>query len=271
MAIKTFTVYVEKYVTRETETLAKVNHENIVKFIACESGGRYSKKILIMELCDGCLHDIIDPTGLVYSEFINVCEQLSNAIQCLWQNQIVHRDIKPENIMFVKRDAQTIYKLGDFGAARQLEPNQSYKSIYGTPEFMHPDTFAKYYARGLDSVDPNVMLYDTHDLWSIGVTLYNVATGQLPFNPKNGREDHQKMYKMMTNKGTKHISATEMDDGKITLSMHLPEHSLGIDNKGKVEEYLAGLLNVCSCHKYINSVFFCLIQTFLSPNAYANA
>lgn len=266
VAIKTFTVKLKEYIKREADLLSLVDHPNIVKFITFEKTKKLGY-ILVMELCNGCLCEVIYPTGLDYSEFIRLCNGLCNAIQHLWQKDIVHRDIKPENILMVKSSAgQNIYKLGDFGAARILPPDETYKSLYGTYEFLHPDIFAKYHQAGLKEVRRNEHFIATHELWSVGVTLYTAATGQLPFRPEKEREDYQTMFNMITQKQPRHIAAAETKDGQITWSSKLPAHALGISRKRHIETYLAGLLTVCFLCRILWMFYLCyllcLSQTF---------
>ena len=57
----------------------------------------------------------------------------------LRDNNLVHRDLKPGNIMkFIKDDGTIVYKLTDFGAARELQDDQQFVSLYGTEEYLHP-------------------------------------------------------------------------------------------------------------------------------------
>lgn len=245
VAIKISTAIVEKYIKRETDCLALADHANIVKFIAHERSREHGH-LLVMELCDGCLNDRIQPTGLEYVEFIRLCKDLCSAIQYLRQINVVHRDIKPENILVANQsDGQIIYKLGDFGAARLLKTNETYISLHGTFEFSHPDIFARLYKEGLDNVRADTLFNATHELWSIGATLYVAATGQLPFNPVAGRDNFKCMYKMITEKKRNDISATELATSEIEWSSQLPAHALGNTNNKNVAAYLAGLLNVC--------------------------
>lgn len=106
---------------------------------------------------------------------------------------MVHRDIKPGNILrYVDANEQVTYKLGDFGNAKILTNGQRYDHIYGTPEYMHPDVFAKVYFDKLSKlypIDKSDTFCDKHDLWSIGVTVFQMATGNVCFQPIRGRED----------------------------------------------------------------------------------
>lgn len=82
-------------------------------------------------------------------------------------------------------------------------------------------------------------------LWSIGATLYHAAAGDPPFVLKNGRKGYKAAYLMMTKKKANHISAQELENGKIIWSANLPGNAIGKASKGKIEKYLAGLLTVC--------------------------
>ena len=99
---------------------------------------------------------------------------------------LARRDLKPGNIMkFIKDDGTIVYKLTDFGAARELQDDQQFVSLYGTEEYLHPDM----YERAVLRKPVGKTFGATVDLWSIGVTLYHVATGNLPFRPFGGRRD----------------------------------------------------------------------------------
>lgn len=237
----------------EVDCMNLTNHENIVKLLAYENDKKIGH-ILVMELYDESLNDRIHPTGLEYTDFNRLCKDLCAAIKYLRQLNLIHRDIKPDNILVAKHnDSQITYKLCDFGAARRLKPNEKYTSLHGTFEFCHPDIFAKLHKAGLDNVDSNLSFTDTNELWSIGVTLFEAATGQLPFLPINGRDNYKLMYRMITEKQRGDISATELKESQIKWSSELPVHAIAAHpHKEKVQAYLAGLLNVCikkSCNQ----------------------
>lgn len=209
--------------------------------------------VLAMEKCNGDLNEMIPSHGLAYTEFVRVCQFLCTTVKHLRQINLVHRDIKPENILTkTLGDGQIVYKLGDFGAARVLKDNERCQSIYGTEVYMHPDIYAKQYAKALDGIDPNVSFGATHELWSIGATLYCAATGNVPFSPLEGQNKIKMMYQMTTKKKHEHISARELASGEIGWSSQLPDYSLNDAPKSKVEAYLAGLLNVSSKNPHVN-------------------
>lgn len=97
---------------------------------------------------------------------------------------------------FIRDDGTTVYKLTDFGAARELPDGQHFMSLYGTEEYLHPDL----YERAVLRKNANKTFGATIDLWSIGVTLYHVATGNLPFRPYGGRRNKETMHHITTKK-----------------------------------------------------------------------
>ena len=83
--------------------------------------------------------------------------------------KIVHRDIKPNNILLqIMPTGEHVYKLSDFGAARQVEEDDQFTSICGTEEYLFPDV----YERALINRHIQRSFKASIDLWSLGVTLY---------------------------------------------------------------------------------------------------
>ncbi|XP_055837241.1 serine/threonine-protein kinase TBK1 [Episyrphus balteatus] len=250
VAVKTFNPYShmrpQEVQMREFEVLKKVNHENIVKLLAIEDDQEGRGKVIVMELCTGgSLFNILDDPenayGLPEKEFLLVLEHLCAGMKHLRDNNLVHRDLKPGNIMkFMSEDGQTIYKLTDFGAARELEENQPFASLYGTEEYLHPDL----YERAVLRRSVNRSFTANVDLWSIGVTLYHVATGNLPFRPFGGRKNRETMHQITTRKASGVISGTQLsENGQIEWSTTLPAHChLTQGLKTLVTPLLAGLL-----------------------------
>ncbi|NXL43327.1 IKKE kinase, partial [Podilymbus podiceps] len=211
---------------REFEMLRKLNHKNIVKLFAVEETGSSKQKVLVMEYCSsGSLLNVLeDPAnafGLAESEFLIVLQCVVAGMNHLRENGVVHRDIKPGNIMrLMGEDGQSIYKLTDFGAARELDDDEKFVSVYGTEEYLHPDMYERAVLR-----KPQQKAYGvTVDLWSIGVTFYHAATGSLPFVPFGGpRRNKETMYKITTEKPPGAIAGVQrQENGSIEWSYELP-------------------------------------------------
>ncbi|XP_061218836.1 inhibitor of nuclear factor kappa-B kinase subunit epsilon isoform X1 [Neopsephotus bourkii] len=211
---------------REFEMLRRLNHENIVKFFAVEETGSSKQKVLVMEYCSGgsllsVLEEPENTFGLAESEFLIVLQCVVAGMNHLRENCVVHRDIKPGNIMrLLGEDGQSIYKLTDFGAARELGDDEKFVSVYGTEEYLHPDVYERAVLR-----KPQQKVYGvTVDLWSIGVTFYHAATGSLPFVPFGGsRWNKEAMYKITSEKPPGAIAGVQgQENGSIEWSYELP-------------------------------------------------
>nr|CAG4646065.1 EOG090X01SN [Macrothrix elegans] len=233
---------------REFEVLKKVKHENIVKLLAIEEEQDGKGKVIVMELCTGgSLFNILDDpensNGLPEEEFLAVLEHLTAGMKHLRDNNLIHRDLKPGNIMkFVALNGSTIYKLTDFGAARELEEGQQFVSLYGTEEYLHPDM----YERAVLRKPVGKSFGASVDLWSIGVTLYHVATGNLPFRPFGGRRNKETMYFITAKKVSGVISGVQnSENGEIIWSKELPDSCLlSVGLKKLVTPLFAGLMEV---------------------------
>ncbi|XP_023556976.1 inhibitor of nuclear factor kappa-B kinase subunit epsilon isoform X2 [Octodon degus] len=211
---------------REFEVLRKLNHQNIIKLFAVEETGASKQKVLVMEYCpSGSLLNVLESPenafGLPEEEFLVVLRCVVAGMNHLRENGIVHRDIKPGNIMrLVGEEGQSIYKLTDFGAARELDDEEKFISVYGTEEYLHPDI----YKRAVLHKPQQKAFGVTVDLWSIGVTLYHAATGSLPFVPFGGpRRNKEIMYRITTEKPAGAIAgAQRRENGPLEWSYSLP-------------------------------------------------
>uniref|UniRef100_A0A4W3HVI7 TANK-binding kinase 1 n=1 Tax=Callorhinchus milii TaxID=7868 RepID=A0A4W3HVI7_CALMI len=234
---------------REFEVLRKLNHNNIVKLFAVEEETTTRNKVLVMEFCScGSLYTVLEESGNAFglpeSEFLIVLRDVVAGMNHLRENGIVHRDIKPGNIMrVIGEDGQSVYKLTDFGAARELEDDEQFVSLYGTEEYLHPDMYERAVLR-----KPQQKMYGAIvDLWSIGVTFYHAATGNLPFRPFEGpRRNKEVMYKIITEKPPGAISgAQKSENGSIVWSDKLPiSCSLSTGLRSMLIPVLANILEV---------------------------
>ncbi|MDY2637153.1 MAG: serine/threonine-protein kinase [Phascolarctobacterium sp.] len=113
-----------------------------------------------------------DPNNLDYKEVLNLCEDITKAIDALWQLKKIHRDIKIENI--IRRKSNGRYVLLDLGIAFDLEDKSLTKFgfVVGTPQYYSPEQLDLYHRRSIDF---------RSDLFSLGVVMYVILTGKYPF------------------------------------------------------------------------------------------
>jgi tRNA A-37 threonylcarbamoyl transferase component Bud32/Flp pilus assembly protein TadD len=153
---------------REARAAAALNHRNIVTiFDAGQENGTY---FISMELLEGrALNDILARRGkLSARDTARIGVQIAAGLHYAHERKIVHRDIKTANLFFTK---DQLVKIMDFGIAKSLEEvRRSTTVVGGTPYYMAPEQ-----ARG-QGVDHRA------DLYAFGVTLFQLATGALPFS-----------------------------------------------------------------------------------------
>jgi len=156
---------------REAKSAAQLNHPNIVTvYDAGEQDGRY---YIAMEFVDGnTLKEIVRRRGAIAAGgVLHVLVQMCEALAYAHDKKIVHRDIKTANAMWT-RDRKA--KIMDFGLAKIVEEVRNHTTLVsGTPYYMSPEQTL---GRNVD--------YRT-DIYSLGVTIFELATGRLPFTEGN--------------------------------------------------------------------------------------
>jgi serine/threonine-protein kinase len=162
----------EEFVKRfriEAQAAASLSHPNIVSVY--DVGREGDLQYIVMELIDGItLKDYIDNERTInWREAINISIQICSAIEHAHKNQIVHRDIKPHNILLTK---DGVAKVADFGIARAVT-NTTITMVGSTIGSVH--YFSPEQARGGYADEKS-------DLYSLGITLYEMTTGVLPFD-----------------------------------------------------------------------------------------
>ncbi len=157
---------------REAQAAAQLHHANIATVFAIEesvSDDGEKQPFIAMEYIEGeTLTEHIARGPLKLDEAVEIAAQVANALDAAHEKNIVHRDVKSGNVMLTKKgDAKVL----DFGLAKTAQSTKLTQlgSTLGTIAYMSPEQ-----ARG-DEVDRR------SDLWSLGVLLYEMIAGRLPF------------------------------------------------------------------------------------------
>lgn len=168
----------EKFVRRfqrEAISSSSLTHPNIVgMYDVGEDDGNY---FIVMEYIEGkTLKSLIKRRGaLTLSEVIDIMLQLTSAISCAHDSYIIHRDIKPQNVLIL--DDGTV-KITDFGIAMALNSNEltQTNSVMGSVHYLPPEQ-----ANGTGSTIKS-------DIYSLGILMYELLTGKVPFKGDNAVE-----------------------------------------------------------------------------------
>uniref|UniRef100_A0A3P8Z123 non-specific serine/threonine protein kinase n=1 Tax=Esox lucius TaxID=8010 RepID=A0A3P8Z123_ESOLU len=168
--------FLEKFLPRELEILASLNHRNIVKTFEIfeTSEGRV---YMIMELgVQGDLLEFIKFRGALPEDFTRkLFKQLSLAIKFAHELDVVHRDLKCENLLL---DKDFNLKVSDFGFARRIDYDNGKmilsKTFCGSAAYAAPEV--------LQGIPYNPKVYD---IWSMGVVLFIMLCGSMPYDDSN--------------------------------------------------------------------------------------
>lgn len=153
---------------REAQAAGTLNHPNIMTVFAFgEDGGR---TFMAMEFLDGCsLRNELDTKGVLpQTRAIEIAIEVLRGLEHAHAKGVIHRDIKPDNIQLLTNGG---IKITDFGIARlTFQPNLTMDGqVFGTPSYMSPEQVV---GKEIDA---------RSDLFSLGVMLYEMVSGQKPF------------------------------------------------------------------------------------------
>lgn len=157
---------------REAFQLSRLDHPNIMKLL--DFGNIDGFYYMATGFIRGrSLQDYMNDAPIIEQSAISVAQEIGKAFCHMRDNNVIHRDVKPDNIL-ISEDNEII--LVDFGLAK--EEGQKTLSVgdelFGTPHFMAPE-------RVLDSENLTIKT----DIYSLGVTLYYIVSGEYPFDDKN--------------------------------------------------------------------------------------
>lgn len=168
----------------ERQVLAMMDHPNIALVFdagATDTGRPY----FVMELVKGVsITKYCDQHRLSTRERLELFVPICNAVHHAHQKGVIHRDLKPSNIMVTMRDGMAVPKVIDFGIAKATNQRMTehtiftrYAEMIGTPEYMSPE-----------QAEMGELDIDTRtDIYSLGIVLYELLTGTLPFDPETLR------------------------------------------------------------------------------------
>ncbi len=167
----------------ERQALAMMNHPHIAKVFDAgtdETGRPY----FVMEYVKGqSITTYADTQKLTLNDRLKLHQQVCEAIQHAHHKGVVHRDLKPSNVLVFTQDGKPFAKVIDFGIAKAMNTQLTDKTLFtqhqqmiGTPEYMSPE-----------QADGNIDIDTRTDVYSLGVLLYELLTGQTPFDARRLR------------------------------------------------------------------------------------
>ena len=168
----------------ERQALALMDHPNIARVFDAGSTAE-GKPFFVMEYVPGLpMTEYCDKHRLTVNERLELLMQVCDGVQHAHQKAIIHRDLKPSNVLVVEQNGKPVPKIIDFGLAKATAQRLTDKTMFtelgmmiGTPEYMSPEQ--------LDQREQNI---DTRtDVYSLGVILYQLLVGVLPFESKGLR------------------------------------------------------------------------------------
>jgi serine/threonine protein kinase len=171
---------------KESRVHAEIDSEYVTRHLefGCERGVHF----IASEFVDGeCLSDVIDQSkGFLVKQTLRIVADILKALDALHRKGVIHRDVKPGNVIAIfgsRANSQeasyedfVVAKLTDFGLARHVEQSESLamtrqQTMLGTPLYMAPEQYFE--SRTADA---------RADIYSVGVTLYKMLAGKLPFH-----------------------------------------------------------------------------------------
>ena len=185
----------------EAQAAASLSHPNIVSIY--DVGDQNELHYIVMELINGkTLKELIKEKGrLPWKEAVRIASQIASGLEQAHKNHIIHRDIKPHNIIMTK---DGVAKITDFGIAKAVSNStiNAFGTTVGSVHYFSPE-----HARGGYTDEKS-------DIYSLGVVLYEMLTGKLPFDAETP-----------VSVALKHLQETPVEPSEL-----VPDIPLGVNN-----------------------------------------
>ncbi|CAG9322064.1 unnamed protein product [Blepharisma stoltei] len=169
---------IRRKVFQEVFVMKRVKHRNVIRLLEVFESKRHL--MIVMEYSGGgdLLQFVKSKGRLTETEAKKIFSQVIDAVKACHQKNVIHRDVKLDNIL-LSADL-TLAKLCDFGVSRIVKPSEKINEQCGTPAYLPPEIIADH------EYEPFYV-----DLWSMGVLLYAMLCGTVPFKAKTMQDLHK--------------------------------------------------------------------------------
>lgn len=193
---------------RELDIMRTLDHPNLIKYYEAYEDERYVH--IVMELCTGgdLLEAIVAKGSIDEREVCTIMRKLIRAVIYLHEVNITHRDLKPDNFLFSSPSPNSELKIIDFGESIRSDLLIAMTSFVGTPSYLAPEVITGSYSPQCD-------------IWSLGVVMFLLLSGEQPFD---GSSQHEILKKIVIGKyGFSSDSWRQVSDQAKDLISHMLE------------------------------------------------
>jgi len=162
-------------IVNEISIIKELDHPNILRIYEAYESKEWL--YIVTELITGgeLFDEISKRQNFTEADAAIIIKQILEAVSYWHGNNIVHKDLKPENLMLQEKDNVEYVKVIDFGTAQKFNPEMKMNKVIGTPYYVAPEVLQGNYD-------------EKWDIWSIGVIMYILLSGEPPFNGEDDNE-----------------------------------------------------------------------------------